>query len=193
LRYEAERNGKNIYDITNEWVEAISPYEFYPIFTPFLMASNVNPDAMASFIGLSNYHTRMHLTRSVYEGIAFSHRYHFEKLLCNHKYPLQSIRLAGGVAHSKQWAQMFASIMGYPVEVVSVAETGTLGCAIIAAVADGIYPNLKDAVRNMTNVTEKVEPNFIQKKIYDKRYALYCQILNCLDPIWNAVKEMSSE
>ena len=190
LREEANLQGKSIYDITNDWVASIPPEEFCPIFTPFLMASNVNPNAKASFIGMSNYHTRAHLMRSVYEGIAFCHRCHFEKLMRNREHPLESIRLAGGVARSKQWVQMFASIMGYPVEVVEVNETGTLGCAIAAAVATGDYPDLATAILHMTKVTHRTEPNPAHKEIYDKKYHLYCRILDILDPIWDEMKQM---
>ena len=70
------------------------------------MASNVHPNAKASFIGLSNYHTRKHLMRSVFEGIAFSHRYHLDKLLATRSTPPASIRLAGGVARSAVWTQI---------------------------------------------------------------------------------------
>ncbi len=50
-------------------------------------------------MGISNYHTRKHLLRSVYEGVTFCHRYHLERLLRTRKDEPKSIRLAGGAAH----------------------------------------------------------------------------------------------
>ena len=38
---------------------------------------------MAVYTETKTYHTRAHMARSVYEGIAFSHRYHLDKLLKN--------------------------------------------------------------------------------------------------------------
>ncbi len=190
LRIQAEKEHKSIYEITNAWVSSIPVEEPCPIFTPFLMASNVNPDAKASFLGVTNYHTRAHLMRSVYEGIAFCHRYHFEKLMCNRTQPLKSIRLAGGVARSREWVQMFASIMGYPVEVVEVNETGALGCAISAAVACGEYADLGEATAAMTKVLYRAEPNMAHRALYDQKYGLYCLALDLLDPFWSRLKEL---
>lgn len=78
---EEKRNGGSVYDIINEWVAEIPPEEFVPVFLPFVMASNVHPSAKGSFVGMCANHTRRHLARSVYEGIAFGHRYHLERLL----------------------------------------------------------------------------------------------------------------
>ena len=46
-----------------------------------------------------------------YEGVAFSHRYHLERLLRTKRGPVRSIRLAGGAARSPVWAQMFADVI----------------------------------------------------------------------------------
>ena len=122
LREECKKTGKNIYEQMNEWVGEIPAEEFCPIYLPFLMASNVHPNALGSFVGISNFHTRKHLLRSVYEGVAFSHRYHLEKLLATRTEQPKSIRLAGGAARSPRWTQMFADVMKLPGEGVEVRE-----------------------------------------------------------------------
>lgn len=169
----------------NDMVSAIPYTEFCPIFTPFLMASNVHPNAKACFIGISNYHTRAHLMRGVYEGIAFCHRHHFEKLMKSRTTPLDCIRLAGGVARSIHWGQIFADVMGYPIEVMDVNETGTLGCAINAAVAVGDFASLQQAARSMTKARYRLKPDPSATSVYDKKYHLYCTILEATDRIWD--------
>ena len=134
---EATAEGQSIYQIMNEWVSTVPPEEFVPVFLPFIMGSNVHPNAKGSFLGISANHTRKHLVRSVYEGIACSHRYHLEKLLATRETSPEAIRLAGGAARSPVWAQMFADMMRLPVETVDANETGSLGCAIAAAAAAG--------------------------------------------------------
>ena len=101
LKAELKKTGGNIYQQMDRWTDSIPVQEQCPIFFPFLMASNVHPNAMGSFVGMSNFHTRAHLVRSVYEGIAFSHRYHLEKLLATRDQAPRGIRLAGGVARSQ--------------------------------------------------------------------------------------------
>ena len=185
MREEAWKEGKSIYEWMNEGVESIPAEEFVPIFLPFVMASNVHPNARGSFIGLNASHTRAHLMRSVYEGIVYCHKYHLDKLLATREKAPDCIRLAGGAARSKVWTQMFADILGLPVEVVNVNETGALGCAIAAATAVSDNGTIEAIARRMCPVGARVEPNPDVASSYERRYALYRRIIDCLDPIWD--------
>lgn len=189
LREECKKTGKNIYEQMNAWVEEIPVGEFCPVYLPFLMASNVHPNASGSFVGISNYHTRKHLLRSVYEGVAFCHRYHMEKLLKNRKEIPKSIRLAGGAARSPMWTQMFADVMKLPVESVQVNETGAFGCALIGAAACGAYPDMASAATNMCRISEAVMPDPKRSAIYDEKYALYCKTIEALDGLWDEMQK----
>ena len=180
----AKAAGRSVYDVMNEWVSSIPPEEFVPVFLPFLMASNVHPNAKGSFVGITVNHTRRHLLRSVYEGVAFCHRYHTEKLLATRDTPPECIRLAGGAARSAVWTQMFADILHLPVQTVAANETGALGCAIASAVAVGEYPDLSAAARAMCRISEPVQPREEYRAVYDRKYALYCRTIECLDALW---------
>lgn len=181
----AKAENRSVYDVMNEWAEEIPAETFVPLFFPFLMSSNVHPNARSCFIGMSLNHTRKHLARSVYEGIVFCHKYHLNKLLATCTVMPETIRLAGGAARSHVWTQMFADICGIPVETVSVNETGALGCAISAAAATGMYASLEEAVKHMCPIGERYEPDMTKHEIYMKRYELYCKAIECLDPLWN--------
>ena len=189
VRAAAKANGRSVYDEMNAWVESIPASEFVPIFHPFLMASNVHPNAMGSLIGLDVSHTRAHLVRSVYEGIVYCHRYHLEKLLATRRTPPECVRLAGGAAKSRVWTQMFADILGLPVETVDVNETGALGCAIAAAAAAGHYPSLADAAEAMCPTGARVEPDMSAHAAYDRRYQMYKRIIERLDPLWDDMQK----
>lgn len=190
LKMQAKQEGKSIYELVNAMVASIPVEEFCPIFLPFLMASNVHPNAKASLVGLSNYHTRAHIMRSIYEGIAFSHRYHFDKLLATRDQPVKEIRLAGGVANSKDWTQIFADVMKYPVETVDIGETGAFGCAMTAAVAVGEFKNFEEAAENMIKVKNRMEPIPQNVEIYEKKYALYKQVISALDGVWDNMQKL---
>lgn len=181
---ECKEEGSNVYAKVDELVENLPAEEFCPTFFPFLMASNVNPSALGCFVGMSNYHTRAHMLRSVYEGIAFSHKYHLDKLLATREFPVKSIHLAGGAAHSKIWTQIFADVMQIEVKTVEANETGTLGCAMAAAVAHGDYPDIQTAAKNMTKMSRLAKPISENVKAYEKKYNLYLKLIDALDPIW---------
>ena len=177
----------DIYGLINSEVSSLSADEPCPIFLPFLLGSNVHPGARGSLIGLLGYHTRAHILRAVYEGVAFSHRFHFEKLMACRKTPPKAIRLAGGAARSQVWAQMFADVMGLPVEVIDANETGALGCAVIASVAAGRNKTLDEAVAKMCRIGGRYDPNSAAIEAYDKKYMLYTKATESLNGFWDAL------
>ena len=61
---------------------------------------------------------------------------HIEKLLASRQ-PPEAIRMAGGPVQSKVWVQLFADVLGFPIETVDAKELGALGCAMAAAIAAG--------------------------------------------------------
>ena len=191
LSRQANEQGRNVYQLADEWVDTIAISEPCPIFLPFLMASNAHPLAKAAFLGLDVHHGRAHLVKSIYEGVAFSHKYHLDRLLKSRTTPVRSIRLAGGVANSSQWVQIFADVLGYPIEIVDIKETGTLGCAINVAVSLGDYASFGEAATQMIKVREPVVPITAHVGIYAQRYVLYKRILDALDPIWNDMRKVT--
>ena len=185
----AKTSDSSVYDMINKEVEAISYKQFVPIFLPFLMASNVHPNARGSMIGLSVSDTRGVLFRSIFEGICYGHRYHFEKLMETGRDAPEVIRLSGGAANSKVWSQMFADIMKIPVETIKAHQTGALGCAIAAAFAASQYNTLDQAVQSMSEVDGRYEPNTESFTYYDKRYHVYRKVIDALDPVWDEIQE----
>ena len=193
LRDKAKQEGKSVYDVVNALVESVPFDEFCPIFLPFLMASNVHPNAKASFVGLSNYHTRAHVVRSIYEGIVFSHKYHFDKLMKTRDKSVSEIRLAGGVANSRVWTQIFADVMQYPIVVVDVGETGALGCAMTAAVAVKEYADFEQAAQKMVKVKYQLMPDKKAVPVYEKKYVMYRKVIDSLNIIWDDMQKLMSQ
>lgn len=177
--------GKKLYQYTDELVEGIDPAQSDVYYLPFLYGSNAHPLAKASFVGLTTYHNKEHMLRAIYEGVAYSHKTHIEKLLSVREAP-KAIRLAGGAANSRMWVQMFADILGYPIETVrGVKELGALGCAMAAAVAAGEYAGHEEAAKAMVNVNEPVYPNSERQAIYAEKYKKYSAVSAALDSAWH--------
>lgn len=183
-------DGESYYDELNAMVSGIAPTEFVPIFLPFILASNVHPNAKGSFIGISANHTRAHLIRSIYEGVAFCHKMHVDRLLKSRDTKPAVIRLAGGAAHSEVWTQIFADVLQLPVETVAVNETGALGCAIAVATAVGDYGTITDAANSMCNISRRVEPDSQKSEIYAEKYKLYCKTIKCMDSLWDDMQNL---
>lgn len=180
---EARKSGKDIYVYLDELAEAVSPSGADIIFLPFLFGSNYNPLAKASVIGLDSHHTRPQIVRAVLECIAFCHRVHISKLLANRS-STRAIRLAGGAANSRLWAQIFSDVIGLPVERIAAKELGALGAAMAAAVAAGKYKDFHEAAQAMVTVKDQLTPNHANREVYERKFQRYQQFANVLDTLW---------
>ena len=182
--------GENPYDVINGWVEEVAPEEFVPVFLPFIMASNVHPNARGTWAGVNLSTSRKHMARSVYEGIVFGHKMHIERLLESREKLPGCVRLSGGAAKSRVWTQIFADALQMPVETVDVAEAGAFGCALAVSVAVGDYKDLYEASSHMCPVSERVLPRTELADVYRKKYQLYKRTIECLDPLWDDMQKV---
>lgn len=144
------------------------------LFFPFLFSSNEGAGKRAGLINLTAAATKGEIIRAVYEGIVFSHKRHLDRLLKSRNAP-RAIRLAGGVANSSVWAQMFADVIGLPVETMPERENGCFGAAIAAGVACGLYGDYKQGVKKAVQVSQVYLPDESKKEIYQKKYAAYVE------------------
>ncbi len=94
------------------------------------------------------------------------------------------IRLAGGAAKSPLWAQIFADVIGIPVETIDADELGALGCAMAAAVSAGVYANLKEAAFSMVRVGHRYEPSAVNLAIYRSKLSRHRGVSDALKGQW---------
>jgi len=175
--------GKDLYQTISEMVDSVLPEESDVYFLPFLYGSNAHPLGKGAFVGLTTFHNKAHMRRAIYEGVAYSHRTHIDKLLASRKLP-ETIRMAGGAVNSSVWVQMFADVLGIPVETVEAKELGALGCGMAAAIAAGIYKDYKEAARQMVHVTQIIQPDIERTAVYQKKYEKYRAVRAALDTVW---------
>lgn len=182
----AAENGTSIYKEFDKMAAASDPdADIY--FLPYIFGSQDHPLARGTFIGMTAQTTKAQMVRAVLEGIVFNHRMHCDKLFESRKtHPADAIRLAGGAAHSPFWVQMFADILGCPVETALAGELGTLGCAINGAVACGMYRDLKEAANHMVRIGERVMPRAEMHDIYERKYQTFVKLTRALLPVWDA-------
>ncbi|QGN38180.1 FGGY-family carbohydrate kinase [Klebsiella oxytoca] len=185
-RAAASAQGASVYDLCNELVSTTTPAESHLLFFPFVFGSNTIPDASAGFIGLNSFHKKAHFLRAIYEGVAFSHLYHTERLRHINPELSRTIRIAGGVTNSPVWLQVFADIFQSTLEIVDVKEHGTLGTAMTAAVMAGWFDDVFAASNEMVHVSRTVIPNPDNNKVYQDKYQLYKNLLSEMQSPWKS-------
>jgi L-xylulokinase len=166
-----------------------SPEIDAPMYLPFLYGSANNPMARASMVGAAGWHRREQLLHAVFEGVAFAHMAHIERLK-SAGVGLGEITISGGGARSPVWPQMLADIIGETVLVSAQPEAGALGAAIAAAVGSGHFAGLDEAAAQMVAAPRRVMPDLKKMGIYRKRFDAWRRLAASLDTHWNSMERL---
>jgi len=155
------------------------------VFLPYLAGERSplwDPEARGSFVGLTLAHRRAHLSRSILEASAFAIRHVAEGIVAAGA-DVRTMRVCGGPARSETWNRIKADVTGFPVEVPATLETAVAGAAIVAATAVGAWTDLPSAIRGMTRVERRIEPDPARRDVYDATYRAYRALHPAISPI----------
>jgi ribulose kinase len=141
-----------------------------------------DPHARGALVGLTLAHSRAHLLRGIYEGVAFGTRQVLENLTA-HGFALRRLFAGGGGARSALWMQIHADVLGRAVHLAESPEAAALGAAIWAALGAGCFRDYRDAIRRMVRVRHVVSPTSAAREVYDVYYAKYVEAYRCLRDI----------
>jgi xylulokinase len=150
------------------WEPGAEGLHFLPYLTGERTPHN-DPDARASFTGLTSRHDRGALARAVLEGVAYGLRDSLE-LLKELGFAASVGRISGGGARSELWTEIVATVLGIPLERTAVDEGAAYGAALLAGVRSGRFADAHEAVAECVRVTARVEPNASWTSAYDEGY-----------------------
>ncbi len=172
---EAAKSGGNVYaqldqQAPREPTSLLVLPHFAGAGTPYM-----NPQAQGAILGLTFDHTQADVYRAMLEGVTYEMAYNME-CLNNAGIIVDSLRAVGGGAKSDLWLQIKADIMQRPVERLNVDEAGTLGTAILAGTAAGVYNSLEEATAQLVTVKQTFLPDSRNREIYQRQYQRYKQI-----------------
>jgi len=165
--------------------EATPPGADGLVFLPYLAGERSpiwDPDARGVLAGLTLAHGRGHVARAIVEASALAIRHVAAPMLAA-GVRVTEMRVCGGPARSRFWNQVKADVTGFRVAVPAVLETAVLGSGILAATGVGAYPDVPSAIRAMTIVTERIEPNPANAAVYDRLFAAYTGLYPATAPV----------
>ncbi len=146
-----------------------------------------DPQARGTIWGLTPAHTAGHLLRAVYEGTAYGNRHILTKL-AELGIATDQIVACGGGTRSTLWLQILADVAGVPISLTTVPDAVALGSAICAAVGAGAFADVRAAGQAMVHLSTTVEPDTVQRAIYDDGYARYRETYSALAPLFHKKK-----
>ncbi len=95
--------------------------------------------ARGTLVGLTRGSARPHIVRAVLEGVAHRGADLLEASESDSGYPIEALRVDGGMSDNGVFVQALADATGRPVEVSPVLEATTLGAGLLAGLAIGTY------------------------------------------------------
>ena len=160
--------------------------ENHVYFLPYLMGERSphnNPNARATFIGMTMDTTRADMTQAVLEGVAFALRDSLE-VAKSLGIDLKRTKICGGGAKSPLWKKMIANILNLKVDVIESEEGPAMGGAMLAAVACGEYGSVEEIAAKVVKIVDTVEPDPELVAKYEARYAQFKEIYPTCKPLF---------
>jgi xylulokinase len=185
---EAEAQGLDAYDVISAEAAQVPPgAEGVKVVPHFMGAGSPYwlPEARGVVFGLSLGHSRAHIARAIMEGVAYEIKANLDLVAAQGISP-QQVRLLGGGAYSALWRQIVASACNVEVALCGTAEAVSLGGAVLAAAAAGLYDSPLEAAKTMCRITEHTRPKPAESAVYAKEYTLYRDLMRALEPVFRA-------
>jgi xylulokinase len=130
-----------------------------------------DPQARGVFAGLTLRHTRGHLVRAVYEGIAYGIRQILDHL-DNADEPVRRLVAVGGGTRAGLWTQIVTDVTGRDQVIPTQTIGASYGNALLAAIGTGLVPADTDWAEAATTIT----PDGSHQSVYDELYRVYCDL-----------------
>src|SRR5262245_45309516 len=182
----SKSSGLDAYDLMGMEAARVQPGCEGLVMLPHLqgaMAPEANPKASGAFYGFTLRHGRGHFTRAIMESVGFIVRRNIE-VIEGLGVSVNEIRALGGGARSRPRKQMEADSLGRPVLTTTNEEAATLGAAILAGKAVGLYSSVEEAAERMVQIKERFEPNPANRAVYDDTFNTYVKLYDALCPLF---------
>ncbi|WHH60483.1 FGGY-family carbohydrate kinase [Petroclostridium sp. X23] len=178
----AQIAGLDAYDLMGKEADSVPPGADGLIMLPHLagaMAPESNPLAKGVFYGFTLHHTKPYFIRAVMESIACIVKRNID-VLNTLGIDVKEIRSLGGGSRSRVWNQIKADVTQKSVFTMKNEEAASLGAAILAGTAVGIYPSLEKACNEMVSLRHCLQPRLENRAVYEKTYEKYLMLYDSL-------------
>lgn len=188
---QANKDGISCEEILNRHLNEVPAGCNGLLFQPYFTPNITMPTARGAMIGFSDQHTRIHIYRSIIEGINFALMDGMRILEKRANFRFKEIYLGGGGSQSDEICQITANMFGLPVYRTQTHEVTGMGSAIATFVALKVFDSYEEAVHQMVHIKDCFEPNFKEQRIYHELYTqVYKNIYKKLSPLYQELHDI---
>ncbi len=174
---QAEKKGISVYQLMDEEAAKLGPGSEGVLALDYWQGNRtpwVDPEVRGMFWGLSLKHKPVHLYRAIMESVAFGTQ-HILSTWRKAGFEIGEVYACGGATRSPLWMQIHADVINTPIHLTKVQEAPSLGSAVLATVAAGLYKNTTIAAKNMVSVVKTITPDREAHEKYQFFYEQYIQ------------------
>ena len=135
--------------------------------------------AKGGLIGLTLATSPIDIVQAFMEGISYDTVTSLN-MMSDEGLEIDRIRITGGGARSSWWTQLKSDITNKPIEVVDHPEPGTLGVALLAGLAIGVYDDMEDISRKYSGTKSVYYPNPDRAELHQERLDTYKKLMRLL-------------
>jgi xylulokinase len=166
----------NAYDLLIRQAEEVEPGSSGLVVLPYFSGERTpinDPLARGMIFGLTSYHTRAHIYRSLLEAAAYSFNHHLE-IFKKYKFDISKIIACGGGTKSRLWTQIVSDVIGYDQFVPGAPLGSEIGSAYMCAYSVGMINDLKTLKEIIDKQdTKKIEYHKDNHLLYEKYFNIY--------------------
>jgi len=174
----AAESKTDAFDLLTREAAKIEPGSGGLIFLPYMMGERSplwHTNARGVFFGLTLATPKAAMVRAILEGTAFALRHNMEVAM-RVGAEIREVRSVGGCSRSDLWNQIKADVLGRPLLLPQVSVGSPFGCAVLAGMGVGVYPDVRKSLLEMVQLTRRFEPNPANQERYTRSYQVYRDI-----------------
>ena len=182
----ADKSGDDVYDVI---VRQIDDAPGRLLLLPYFVGSGTLYDdasATGALIGMNFDTKRKDIVRAILEGLAYEQALGIRRLN-EIGVPISQLTAVGGGARSERWMQIKADITGLPVTIIHTSEAASLGVAMLAGWATGVYDSLEEAAALLIKPRMTYTPRADREAHYQRQLSIYSDLYHALRPVYQSM------
>ena len=147
--------------------------------------------AKGAIVGFSDRHTRIHIYRSIIEGVNFALMDGMRQMEQRAGHKFTEIRLGGGGSQSSEICQITADMFGVPAVRTQTHEVAGIGSALTTFVGLGEFSGFEQAVDAMVRVQDTFKPDPAKQEKYRRLYEnVFKKIYSRMEDLYKELGEI---
>ena len=183
----AAETGRDVYDVI---VEQIDDEPGKLMLLPYFVGSGaLHNDASATgvILGLNFDTKRKDIVQAILEGLTYEQALSLRRL-GEIGVEINQVTAIGGGSRSDRWIQIKSDITNLPISVLHTSESASLGVAMLAGWATGVYASLAEAAEQLIKVRRVFYPRADRVPHYQRQLTIFNDLYHALKPIYQAME-----